>query len=186
MRKSFALALLFALALPFTAQKAQAQGFSLIPYLGYNLDAEAFLVGIGTELEAPFSAGNLALAIRPSVEYLFTDDINTGLGNDVGQNVLQINGDVIARLSASGFEPYAGVGLAVVLVSTDFDCDGNSVCEDFEDDASGSDIGLNLVGGLEFPGAVGFGTPFAQARITLADGTAISLLGGVSIPLGAN
>ncbi len=186
MRKAFALALLLAVAFPFTANRAQAQGFSLIPYLGYNLDAEAFLVGIGTEFEAPFSAGNLALAIRPSVEYLFTDEVSDGLGNDTSLNLLQVNGDVIARLNATSLNPYIGAGLALVLQSADFDCNGNQTCETFEDAVSGTDIGLNLVGGLEFPGALGFGDPFVQARLTLADGTAISILGGFSIPLGAN
>jgi opacity protein-like surface antigen len=182
MRKSLFFALLFAFVLPFTAPKAQAQ-FFLSPYVGYNIDAEAFLVGIGSEFAAPFSAGQFELAIRPSVEYLFVDDSGFG-ASDASINFYQVNGDVITRLNAEGFNPYVGAGLAIVITSADFDCEGNPTCEQFEDAASGSDIGLNVVGGLEFPGALAFGAPFVQGRLTLADGSAISILGGIMIPLG--
>lgn len=186
MRKSLFTALLLALALPFTANRAEAQ-FYLNPYAGYNLDAEAFVVGIGSEFSAPFSAGQFELAIRPSIEYLFVggDTFNNA---DVSTTALQINGDLITRLNAQGFSPYVGAGLAIYSFSADFDCGnagtGQQFCQAAEDAASTTDIGLNILGGLEFPGALGFGTPFAQARLTLADGSAISLLGGVAIPLG--
>ena len=182
MRKSLALALLIAVAIPLTANRAQAQGMSFIPYIGYNIDAEAFLVGVGTEFSAPFSAGNLALGIRPSVEYLFTEDLDFG-SSEFSQTFLQVNGDLIARLNAANFNPYVGAGLAIAVVSTDFDCEGNSACEAAEEAASGSDFGLNLLGGLEFSD-IGFGTPFVQGRLTLLDGSAISILGGINIPLG--
>lgn len=186
MRKPLFLALLCALALPLTADRAEAQ-FYLNPYAGYNLDAEAFLIGIGSEFAAPFSAGQFELAIRPSVEYLFVGDNDFG-SDDVSTTALQINGDLITRFNAEGFSPYAGAGLAIYSFSADFDCEntgaGQSFCEAAEDAASTTDIGINLLGGLEFPGALGIGTPFAQARLTLADGSAISLLGGIAIPLG--
>ncbi|MEP0545314.1 MAG: hypothetical protein ABJF88_00115 [Rhodothermales bacterium] len=184
MRKSLLLALLVAFALPMTANRAEAQ-FSLIPYLGYNLDAESFLVGIGTELDAPFSAGNLALGIRPSIEYLFIGDENFGFGSDVSVTALQINGDVIARLESASLNPFVGAGLAILSQSFSFDCEGNPVCEAVEDEAGGTEVGLNIVGGLEFD-SIGFGAPFVQGRLTLLDGSAISILGGFTIPLGAN
>ena len=192
MRKAFTLALLLAIALPFTAQRAQAQ-FSLIPQIGYNLDAEALLVGIGTEFVAPFEISNFDLAIRPAIEYIFVDsgdDITQG-GVTFSSSVtsLQINGDLIARLNATNLNPFVGAGLAVYYTSVDNDCDGSDlICGSLGDSDGGSntDIGLNLLGGLEFPGVVAFGDPYVQARITFADGTAISLLGGIIINLGAN
>jgi opacity protein-like surface antigen len=190
MRKSLFTALLLALALPFMAPKAQAQ-FYLNPYLGYNIeDGFGFLVGIGSEFEAPFEAGNLSLSIRPSVEYVFTDDPpDTSVGGATitsSTSYVQVNGDVIARLTATGLNPYVGAGLAVGIISASADCEGSDVfCAGVESaDASDTEIGLNVLGGLEFPGALAFGTPFVQGRLTLIDGSQISLLGGVSIPLG--
>ena len=189
MRKSLLIALLFAFALPMTANRAEAQ-FSLLPYIGYNLDAEAFLVGIGAEFEAPFSAGSYALGFRPSVEYVFVDSPpdQTVAGTTISSSItaLQINGDLIARLNASGFNPFVGAGLAIAYASASVDCSG-SFCDDFDSASnSATDLGINVLGGLEFPGALGFGDPYVQGRITFADGTAISILGGLSIPLGQN
>lgn len=191
MRKSLFIALLVAFALPFTAQKAQAQGFSFIPYAGYNFDAEDFLIGVGAEFDAPFSAGTFALGFRPSIEYVFAGESSesTFSGVTVSSSVtfLQINGDLVTRLNATGFSPFVGAGLAIAYASFDIDCEGSDIaCDAIGDEGdSNTDIGLNVLGGLEFPGALAFGDPFVQARLTLADGSAFSILGGLSIPLGA-
>lgn len=178
MRKSLFLALLFAFALPFTAPKAQAQ-FTLIPYAGYNIeDGFGFLVGIGAEFVAPFELSNLDLSIAPSVEYVFTEDFNSGFGDaEVSTSYIQVNGDVIAKFAPNGsIAPFAGAGLAYGIYSAD----ANGF------DASSSDIGLNLLGGVTFPGALAIGEPFVNGRLTLIDGSAISIIGGIRIPLGQN
>jgi opacity protein-like surface antigen len=172
----FALAFVAALAAP----RADAQ-FSLIPYAGYNLeDGFGLLVGIGTEFVAPFELSNLDLAIRPSAEYHFVDD--SALAGFGSFSYFQINGDVLARFSGSpSVAPYAGAGLALGISSVEFDnpFGGGSTSE------SNTEIGINIFGGAEFPGLLGFGTPFAQGRFTLVDPTdQISILAGVSIPLG--
>lgn len=184
MRKPLALALLIALALPFTADRTQAQGFGFIPYVGYNLDAEAFLVGVGGEFGNVFDLGNFVIGVRPTIEYLFVDD--DGLGDDASVTFLQINGDLITRFGAPGASliPYAGAGVAIVSVSYDADCNGDPFCEAVVDEAGNTEVGLNVLGGVEFPGALGFGSPFVQGRLTLADGSAISILGGLVVPLG--
>ncbi|MEO1629907.1 MAG: hypothetical protein AAFU38_03955 [Bacteroidota bacterium] len=176
MRKLFT-ALTLALCVSFAAPQAQAQ-FSLFPYIGYNIDAEGFLIGIGGEFVAPFEISNLDLTIAPSVEYVFTEDFEDPFGNaDVSTSIIQINGDVIARFNPQGsFVPYAGAGLAIVIFSVEQDISGF--------DASDTDIGINILGGAAFPGVLGFGDPFVQGRITLAGDTAIALIGGVRIPLG--
>ena len=166
---------LFALVLTaaFSAPRAEAQ-FSLMPYLGYNLDSEGGLVGIGAEFAAPFSAGNLELAIRPSVEYVFVEDIEL-FGTEINTTLLQINADVVTRFSATpSFQPYAGAGLGILYASVE--SGGQSV--------SDTELGINVLGGLEFPGVLGFGDPFVQGRLTIADGSAIAILAGLSIPLG--
>lgn len=178
MRKSLFIALLFAFALPFTAPKAQAQ-FVLIPYAGYNIeDGFGFLVGIGAEFVAPFELNNLDLSIAPSIEYVFTEDFDGGgFIDDVSTSYIQINGDVIAKFAPSGsIAPFAGAGLAYGIFSAS---SGGF-------DASSSDIGINLLGGVSFPGALGIGEPFVNGRLTLIDGSAISIIGGVRIPLGQN
>ncbi|MEM1042910.1 MAG: hypothetical protein AAGI91_09800 [Bacteroidota bacterium] len=180
MRKAFALALLIAVALPFTAQKAQAQ-FVLMPYIGYNIESGfGFLVGVGGEFVAPFEISNLDLSIAPSVEYVFTEDFDGGFGFEgVSTSYIQINGDVVAKFAPNGsIAPFAFAGLAFGIFSVDSDISGF--------DASSSDLGLNLGGGVSFPGAFGFGEPYVQGRLTLLDGSAISILGGLRIPLGAN
>ena len=168
--KSTLLALTFCAA-ALLAPRAEAQ-FALLPYIGYNTEdpTGGFLVGIGAEFAAPFSAGSLALAIRPSAEYVFTDT--------EGIDFFQVNGDVIARFSGSpSLAPYAGAGLGVAIVSFDDDVDGG--------DDSNTELGLNLLGGVEFPGTLGFGTPFVQLRYSIIDPyEAFSVLGGFSIPLG--
>lgn len=167
MRKSLFLALLFALTLPFTAQKAQAQ-FTLMPYVGYNTeDFFGALVGIGGEFDAPFALGNLALAIQPGVEYVFVEGDGT---------VLQVDGNLVAKFGAPGASivPYAGAGLGIVFVSP-------------EEGDSSSELGLNLLGGAIFRGALAFGDPYVQARYSLIDPVeALSIMGGLRIPLGQN
>lgn len=178
MRKSLLLALLFAFALPMTANRAEAQ-FTLIPYVGYNIeDGFGFLVGIGAEFVAPFEMSNLDLSIAPSIEYVFTEDFDGGgFVDDVSTSYIQINGDVIAKFAPNGsIAPFAGAGLAYGIYSAE----ANGF------DASSSDIGLNVLGGVSFPGALGIGEPFVNGRLTLIDGSAISIIGGIRIPLGQN
>ncbi len=161
-----------------TANRAEAQ-FSLLPYIGYNIeDGFGFLVGIGAEFVAPFDINNLDLSIAPSVEYVSTDDFNGGgATSNISTSYIQINGDVIAKFAPNGsIAPFAGAGLAYGIYSASSD----------GFDASSSDLGLNLLGGVSFPGALGFAEPYVNGRLTLINGSAISIIGGLRIPLGQN
>ena len=167
--------LLLLLALPLFAPSALAQGgIALKPYLGYNLeDGAGLLVGIGTELAAPFDLGGLVLSIQPGIEYHFLDDAP---GVDV--SYIQLDGNLVASFATPGapIAPYAGAGLAVGFSSVDIEGIGSD---------SSTDLGLNVLGGAEFPGALGFGSPFAQARLTLVDGgNFFCIIGGIKVPLG--
>lgn len=156
---TFTAAALFAVTL--LAPRAEAQ-LSFLPYAGYNTDAAggSFLIGVGAEFGIGMVGLPIGLALRPSAEYVFG-------GGDV--DLTQFNVDAIGRfsppLSPVGF--YAGAGLGILNASFD----GNS----------STDLGLNLLGGAEFGG--GFAVPFAQARLTIADGSAFSILGGVRFGL---
>lgn len=182
MHRLYTLALLLAFALPLTATNAQAQ-FVLTPYAGFNLeDGYGFLVGIGGEFVAPFEISNLDLSIAPSAEYVFTDFD--------GFSFFQVNGDVIAKFAPSGsIAPFAGAGLAVGFSSFEGeDVDLGPFGGVIEgEDVSDTDIGLNLLGGVVFPGAFAFGDPYAQGRLTLiGGGNLLSLMAGLRIPLGQN
>lgn len=155
---------------------AQAQ-FAILPYAGYDLDGEAVLIGLGAEVVLPLAAP-VALSLRPSGEYLLPKDLDIG-GRVFGQNIAQVNVDVIARLRAPGIQPYAGVGVGVRLIKLDTsdndDVEGNLDVEE-------TNVGANLIGGVAFS-PLGPVRPFVQARATFASGTIVALMAGVSVGL---
>ena len=149
--------LLLTLTLLVAAPAVSAQS-GFMPYLGYNLEDEDLLIGVGTRLGFPLELP-VALVLQPSIEYQFTD-------GDV--TVLQLDVNAIAELRASEtLAPYVGAGLGLLYVDT-------------EVTDSNTELGLNLVGGVLFNPA-GFGQPFAQARYsTRGDAQdALSIQGGV-------
>lgn len=141
MRTSLLLAVV-GLALAAAPAKAQL-GFS--PWIGYDIDYEAFMVGFGFEL--PLTPGLLPVqaAVRPSAEYVFLGDAD---GTDVGQELFRVNGDVLARFSppAAPVAPYGKAGVAVEFFS--IDDDGTGACDLV--DCSSTEIGINLGGGVLF------------------------------------
>jgi opacity protein-like surface antigen len=154
--RTFALALAL-LGLTATFAPAQAQG-AFMPYLGYNLDSENALVGVGARFAFPLDVP-ISLTAQPAIEYQFegTDDVT----------ILQADLNAIVQLNAASVAPYVGAGLAVGYV----DVAGTS----------DTDLGLNVLGGALF-NPTGFGQPFAQARYTIADGPdALTIIGGVAL-----
>lgn len=154
--------LLAALALLLSAPAASAQAATgtFMPYLGYNLESDNALIGVGYRAGFPLPAP-VRLALQPSIEYVFTDADVTLLQADV---------NVLAELNAATVAPYVGAGLAVVYADTEF-TDGNT------------ELGLNVVGGVVL-NPIGFAQPFAQARYTTYDGgDALSVMGGVALGL---
>lgn len=153
---------------------AQAQ-FSILPYAGYDLDGEAVLIGLGAEIALPLVAP-VALSVRPSGEYLLPKDLNIG-DRVFGQNIAQVNLDVIARLKAPGLQPYAGVGVGIRLIKLDTsdndDVEGNLDVEE-------TNVGANLIGGVAFS-TLGPVRPFVQGRLTVGDGSIFSVAAGVMV-----
>lgn len=167
----FCLSGLLALSSP-----AQSQ-YAVLPYVGYDLDGEAVLIGLGAELALPIAAP-VALSVRPSGEYLLPKDLTIG-GRIFGQNISQINLDVIARLKAPGIQPYAGAGISVRLIKLDTsdndDVEGNLDVEE-------TNVGANLLGGALF-GGFGPVRPFVQGRYTLSKTSIVSFIGGIRVSL---
>lgn len=159
MKKLLAVAGVLVVALPLLAPRAEAQ-FAFIPYLGYDIDVEELFLGVAVQFDLPVGAP-IALAVRPGAEYFFVGS---------GVTLMQFNGDVVATLMpAAPVGVFAGAGLAIRHVSID------------GVDASSTDLGLNLFGGAEF--GTGFLVPFVQARLTVADGSAVAFMGGARLNL---
>lgn len=168
MKKFLTFVAVAAFAIPFLAPRAEAQ-FTVIPMLGYDLDAEALFVGLGTEFDLPIGGIPFPVVLRPSVEYYFMES-----NEFFDYSLFAINGDLIAELAPAdgGLGFFAGAGLAVLLAS--FSSDVPNV-----PNSSDTDIALNLLGGIEFD--TGSLSPFVQARLRLGSGSSIGVMGGLKL-----
>ena len=155
---------------------AHAQ-FTLLPYAGYDFDAENPLVGLGAEFALPITAP-VAFALRTSGEYMFTRDLDIA-GRLFSQTIGQVNLDVIARLRSPGVQPYGGAGVALRFVSLDTSDDDDV---EGDQDSASTNVGANLIGGVAL-GTFGPVRPFVQGRVTLGEGTAFALAGGIVLSL---
>ena len=168
--------LLAALLLTSALPTAQAQ-IGALGYAGYDTDAEGAIVGVGAELDLPVAVP-VALALRPSGEYLLATDI-TVADRIFTRTMGQVNLDLIARLGTPGFRPYAGAGVSVRLIS--FDTSDDDAVEGDLDSAE-NNVGANLLAGVEFGGLGPVGL-FVQARATLGSGSAGTFMGGLRLGL---
>lgn len=148
---------LFALGAFAIAPTATAQtGF--MPYVGYNLEDEDAVVGVGARFGLPLAVP-IALVAQPSAEYQFAGD---------GIDQFQIDANVIAEFTGSrALAPYAGVGVGFTFVDTEFT-------------ETTTEIGLNALGGVVLNPS-GFGRPFVQARYSTRGEfqDALTIQGGV-------
>ena len=126
------------------ATSASAQvGF--MPYVGYNLEDEDFLVGVGARFGVPLTLP-VALVAQPTVGYQFAGE---------GIDIIQADLNAVVEFTGSPtIAPYAGLGLGLTYAS--FDVSRN-------DSESETELGLNAVGGIVL-NPVGFGRPFLQGR----------------------
>jgi hypothetical protein len=167
---------LLALAFCLAAPAAHAQ-VALLPYAGYDFDAENLLIGAGVEVSLPVAAP-VGLSVRPSGEIVLSKDIDIA-GRTFTQSIGQANLDVVAKLGAPGIQPYVGAGLAVRVVVLDTSDDDAVEGDQGVEEAN---VGANLLGGVLF-GGFGPVRPFVQARLTVSDGGAFAVLAGLSIGL---
>jgi hypothetical protein len=137
-----------------------AQGIAFGPQVSWADDTD---FGVGARLVFGLSDLYPNLEAIISGDYFFWDACDDCTYIEVNANVaLPIN--VEAALN-----PYVGGGLNIARVSVDFGEFGGS--------ASDTEVGLNVLGGLKFPGD-SF-TPFVEARFEIGGGEQFVLTGGI-------
>jgi len=162
-----ALALVALLAGGSMVAEAQEGPMTFGPKAMFHFDGSDF--GIGAFLTKPLTD---AIRINPSFGYWF-----------VGEGVTnwELNADLLYKVPAENLDwLYVGAGLNYSRYSVD-GCD--DLPGGFDDLCSGSDVGLNLIGGFE-PSTAGRIKPFAEFRLYVGDGSGVSVAGGLRIPLG--
>ncbi|SRR5690606_6806708 len=140
------------LGLVLAAAPAQAQ-ISFMPYAGYNLEYEEFLIGVGARFGAPL-AFPVALSIQPSIETSLSDP-----------TYVQADALLVAQLGTGSVAPYAGAGLGMIFP-----------------DVGDTELGLSVAGGVNF-NTTGFIRPFVQGRYSTMLTDAFSILAGVTLGL---
>jgi opacity protein-like surface antigen len=152
-----------AIALAIGAGSASAQRFGA--QLNWSDDFD-FGVGGRVELGMPnlfTSTGPLSrTSLVGSFDYFFPD-----CGGDC--SYWEINGNLTIPITASGVDPYVGAGLNVARFSVDLG-------EGFED-ASNTELGLNLLGGINFQ--LGRVAAFGEGRVEIAGGEQLVLTFGI-------
>lgn len=147
------------------ASEAQGGPMTFGPRVMYHFDGSDF--GIGAFLTKPLTE---AIEVHPSFGYWFVGE---------GVTSWELNADLIYRVPGESINwLYLGAGLNYSKFSSDA-CDGTG----FEDLCSGSDVGLNLIGGFE-PQTASRMKPFVEARLYVGDGSGLSAAAGLRIPLG--
>ena len=139
--------LLLLLPLLFAGAASAQAGF--MPYAGYNVEDEDFLVGVGARFALPLQVP-VRLVLQPTVEYQFVQEDDT-VSDLVDRERIQLDVPVIVEFAGSpSIAPYAGAGLGVTFADSDVT-------------DSSSELGLTALGGLVFNPS-GFGRPFVQGR----------------------
>lgn len=146
--RSFLLCLAL-LGLSLAAAPAQSQ-IAFMPYAGYNLEYEEFLVGVGARFGAPL-AFPVALSIQPSVETSLSDP-----------TYVQADALLLAQLGVGSIAPYAGAGVGAIFP-----------------ESGDSEFGLSVVAGANF-NSTGFISPFVQGRYSTMFNDAFSVQVGAT------
>jgi len=158
------LALVALLAGGTMAAEAQQGPMTFGPRAMFHFDGSDF--GIGAFLTKPLTD---AISIHPSFGYWFVGE---------GVTSWELNADLMYKVPGESLNwLYVGAGLNYSKYSVD-GCTGT-----FADLCSGSDVGLNLIGGFE-PQSAARIKPFAEFRLYVGDGSGVSVAGGLRIPLG--
>jgi len=162
--------LVVALGLAVGAPSLSAQAVRIGAQASFADDAD-FGLGPRLQFELPSLASGLWLS--GSFDYFFPDDGLFGSSGDV--DYYEINGNLIYDISlpkATNVAPYIGAGLNLAHKSFTEESPGT--------DISDTNLGLNVLAGLNFP-LVGF-TPFVQARLEIEGGDQFVVAGGVMFP----
>ncbi len=167
-RRAFGLVVV-ALGLAVGAASLSAQAVRVGGQVSFADDAD---FGIGPKLM--FHLPNLAsgLWLSGSFDFFFPDD---GFGSVDDVDYYEINANLIYEIdlpAASNVAPYLGAGLNLAHLSITEEMGGL--------ENSDTDLGLNVLAGLNFP-LVGF-TPFVEIRLEIEGGEQFVIAGGIMLP----
>lgn len=169
--RMFGTAVLAAATLAFAAPRAEAQTV-VGPYVAYHGN---FDLGIGGFVSIPVRSLNENLFFKGDFGYYFPDD---GGVSEVDFSYWEINADALLSFPLEGtVAPFAMAGLNIGRVSISEDVSG------FDFAASGTEIGLNLGGGVALTGMGRF-QPAVGAKIELNGGDDFVVFGALGFPLG--
>jgi hypothetical protein len=152
------------------AAGAEAQRFGVQANFGTETD-----LGVGARVEIPIafaSTGTFSQTfLIGSFDYFFWDCEDGGF-SEIDCSYWEINANAAVPLVASGINPYVGAGLNYGNYSIDFD----GPLGDFGF-GSGSEIGLNILGGLRFP--LGGLSAYGEGRFEVGGGEQLVLTFGI-------
>lgn len=166
-----ALAFLLAAAVPLSSHAQFKVGPRATIDVG---DIEEF--AIGGDVRYDLSQVDAPIQLSGAFDFYFADDVQVGT-EEASRTVftVDLNGHYVFPTEGT-ISPYAGAGLGITSVSIDID----TPTGDFGGDDT--DIGLNVVGGVEFQ--TGSVRPFAQGQFTLGgDFDRFGITGGVLFSL---
>jgi hypothetical protein len=129
-----------------------------------NWASNSIGVGVGGRVEASLAkaTGVKGLGLIGSFDFFFP-------GSGITYFEINANGTYHFDIEGTRIAPYVGAGIVVAHTSVSGCPFGG---------CSATNVGLNLLGGTNFP-AMGKITPFAELRIELRSGSAVVLTGGV-------
>jgi hypothetical protein len=154
---------LLAVATPNTA--SAQMGF--VAQASYAIDgAEALGIGGGVNFGIGSLTEKYGIKLETTFDYFLVDD---------PASLWQINGNLLYDLKSVP-NLYLGAGMNYSKTGVDGEACVGTVCVDF-DGGSGSDIGLNILGGYKL--GSGKMAPFVQARFELGGGEQLVVTGGI-------
>ncbi len=159
------------LALSASVTEAQAQ----VRVGGQLSWAEDHDMGIGPRIVLT-PAPLLGLRLIGTFDYFFADNVRVQ-GNEADVNYWELNGNLVwgfQIVNAPGFEPYVGAGVNFAHRSRKIISGGTQA------ESSRELVGLNILGGAEFPLAPI--TPFVEVRVEIEGGEQFVISGGFLIP----
>lgn len=160
MKKTILTALVAAFAL-FGVSEAQAQS---IQFGAAGAYANDFELGIEGRVALPIEAGFGNLKAIGNFGYFLPPD---------PFSYWEINGNVAYMIQAQSISPYVGAGLNYANVESEF----TNPLTGATTSASASEIGLNVLGGIEFD--AGALNPFIEGKYELGGGEQFVIKGGL-------
>lgn len=161
-----------ALAVGASPTAAEAQGFGvqigIADDLGFGFGGR-FMTDIDAFAD---DDGSVLQELRFIADFLYYIDPFEGCD---ACSAFEVNANAAVPLDVGEADVYAGAGFNYTRTSIDIGID----VPGFGSSASGSDVGLNILGGLNFP--LGSLSAFAEAAVTLGGAEQLGIKGGILV-----